>query len=195
MVQPMTAAAAQRILMLRLGSFLLLTALLASPAPAQTTGVAGINDYTINGLTAGSTSCPNLCFPAPTVLTLSVSTAPGNPVMMFFTPCACRVCSVAWFANGCLPLIPPALTPPCNGTTNQSLDMALSIGCPIVYSAFLIADAAGIANLTLSVPTFGTAPCAATFSTQAVVFDVCGTGGNPVGPGPFVLTQAYTVNF
>jgi hypothetical protein len=53
--------------------------------------------------------------------------------------------------------------------------------------------------MTINVPLLspGTVPCTAlsSFSTQAVVLDLCGVGGPPVGPGPFVLTQAYDVGF
>ena len=175
----------------------LLFALLAASAAAQVTGVPGINDYTINGFVSGSTSCTPMCFPTGgIVLNLNVSTAPGNPVLVLFSDCPCRGCSFPWFPNTCTPAIPPAFMPPCNSTTNQSIDIfLLATPCSIVWSQFLFANAAGQANLILPVPTFTTPPCTQVLSTQAVVFDVCGTGGNPPGPGPFVMTQAYSVAF
>ncbi|MGE3172989.1 MAG: hypothetical protein AB7O97_10225 [Planctomycetota bacterium] len=165
---------------------------LSSALAAQTTGVPGINDYTINAFGSGGSSCVPLCAPAPTTLNLAVSSVPGNPVMFVITDCPCRACVFPWLPNGCLPAIPPATFPPCNSTTNQSLDLFLPApGCTILFSAFLITNAAGIASLPLNVPTLSSVPCGVPLSTQAVVFDVCGTGGNPPGPGPLVLTQAF----
>jgi len=175
---------------------LLLSTALIRPAPAQVTGVPGINDYTINGLGSGGTSCIPLCIPSPTTLTLVVNTVPGNAVIVFFSDCPCRGCSFPWLPNACVPPIPPALAPPCSGLTNQSIDIFFGVpGCTIVFSQFLFANAAGVASLVLPVPPFGSVPCSALFSTQSLVFDLCGTGGSPPGPGPFVLTQAYSIAF
>jgi hypothetical protein len=177
-------------------SLCLLAALAATPARAQTTGVVGRNDYTINGLTSGSTSCTSLCFPSPATLVLSVTTTPGNPVIVVWNACPCRPCVSPWLPNACVPAIPPAASPPCSSTTNQSLDMLIAAPCPILFSAFLLTNTAGVASLTLTIPPLSTLPCTMPpISTQAVVIDPCGTGGPPPGPGPFVLTQGYSVRF
>jgi hypothetical protein len=167
----------------------------AVPLAAQVTGVPGINDYTINGLVSGSTSCTPICIPGPATLTLSVSTAVGNAACIVFNTCPCTPCAFPWPTNACVPAIPPALSPPCSGATNQSIDMLLGGNCLIAFSAFVFANTAGIASLTITVPGFSTGPCTAVFSTQAVVFDFCGAGGPPIGPGPFVTTQGYSIAF
>lgn len=174
---------------------LFVAASIITTATAQVTGVPGINDYTLNGLVSGSTSCTPLCIPSPVPLTMTVNTAPGNGVMIFFTDCPCRSCAFPWPPNTCFPGIPPAPTPPCNGATNQSLDLFVAAPCVIIYSAFLVANAAGIASQTVLVPGFTTGPCGALFTTQAIVIDPCGNGGFPIGPGPFVMTQAYNIAF
>ncbi len=170
----------------------------AGSAVAQVTGVPGINDYTLNGLVSGSQSCTSLCFPSPTTLTMAVNTTPGAPVIVYWTTCPCRGCSVPWPPNACAPGIPLGFLPGCTAT-NQSIDFFPAAGCAVVFSATLIANAAGIASLTVTVPLLsgGTVPCSPNvrLSTQAVVLDLCGVGGPPVGPGPFVLTQAYDVGF
>jgi hypothetical protein len=182
--------------MLKRLSLCLLAALASFPARAQTTGVAGRNDYTINGSTPGSTSCPLLCFPSPATLNLWVTTVPGNPVIVIWNGCPCRPCVTPWPPNGCVPPIPPATFPPCSSTTNQSIDMLIAAPCPILFSAFLLANSAGLASMTLTIPLLSTPPCTMPpISTQAVVIDPCGVGGPPAGPGPFVLTQAYSVRF
>jgi hypothetical protein len=68
--------------------------------------------------------------------------------------------------------------------------------CPILFTAFVITNAAGIASVTITIPPLSTLPCTmAPLSTQAVVLDPCGVGGPPAGPGPFVLTQGYSIRF
>ena len=138
-----------------------------------------------------------MCWPSGgIVLNLNVSTAPGNPVIVLFSDCPCRGCSFPWLPNACTPAIPPAVFPPCNSATNQSIDILLTVpGCSIVFSQFLIANAAGQATLALPVPPISGLPCTTVLSSQALIFDLCGTGGNPPGPGPFVLSQAYSVAF
>lgn len=170
--------------------------LMALTARAQVTGVAGINDYTINGSIPGSTSCNNICLPPPVTVVMQVSTVPNTAVFFIWNPCPCRACVTPWTLNSCLPVIPLATIPPCSGTTNQSLDMLLSPNCPIIWSGLAISSAAGIATISIPIPPLTTLPCAGPrFSTQAVVVNTCGTGGPPAGPGPFVLTQAYNLVF
>lgn len=170
----------------------------AAAAAAQTTGVAGINDYTINGSVPGSQSCTSLCLPSPTVLTMSVNTIPGTAVIVVWTDCPCRGCAIPWPANSCAPSIPNGIIPACL-TTNQSIDFFPVPGCSILFQATLIANAAGVASMTVTVPPLsaGTVPCGPNtrLTSQAVVIAPCGVGGLPLGPGPFVLSQAYDVGF
>ncbi len=173
--------------------FLPLVAFLAvCTAPAQTTGVVGINDYTINGLGSGSTSCTTLCFPGGGLtLTLAASAPVGSIVLVLFNFCPCLVCSLGGPTNACLPPIPATA---CGGS-NQSLDMSLAAGCGIAFSAVITVNSAGVLALSLPIPSFTGPPCTnATLSTQAVVIDPCGLGLFAV-PGPFVLTQSYTLTF
>lgn len=165
-------------------------------AVAQTTGVPGINDYTLNGLVSGSSSCTQLCFATPTNLTMAVQTVPGAIAVVVWTDCPCRGCAFPWPANTCVPPIPFGTAAPCSAT-NQSLDFVPIPGCNILFQGFLFANAAGLASQTLALPPLGSSaqPCALRFTTQAVVLDPCGLGGPPLGAGPFVLTQAYDVGF
>lgn len=169
-----------------------------APLTAQVTGVFGINDYTVNGVAPGSQSCTPVCIPTPGLITMNVDTVPGAFVVVVFTDCPCRGCSIPWGPNACTPAIPNGVIPQC-ATTNQSIDFFPIPGCGIIWSGTAVANAAGQATIVLSVPLIGTAtvPCAVNqlFSTQAIVFDPCGVGGVPIGPGPFVLTQAYDVLF
>lgn len=169
-----------------------------APLTAQVTGVAGINDYTVNGVAPGSQSCTQVCIPTPGTINMNVNTVPGAFVVIVFTDCPCRGCAIPWAPNACIPGIPNGIVPAC-AATNQSIDFFPIPGCNVIWSGTTIANAAGLANITLTVPFigFGTVPCTLNnlFSTQAIVFDPCGVGGVPIGPGPFVLTQAYDVLF
>ncbi len=177
-------------------SAVLLGLLLAAGARAQTTGVPGMNDYTINGLTSGSSSCTQLCFASPLTLNMVVSGPPNSAAMIFWTDCPCRGCAIPWPANPCVPAIPFGTLLPC-AATNQSLDFLPIPGCQVLFSAFVLTNTAGVAAVSLNVPLIGNSaqPCSLRFSTQAAVIDPCGVGGPPIGPGPFVLTQAYDVGF
>lgn len=172
----------------RVLSSLLLSAALAT---AQTTGVPGINDYTINGSAcSGSPSCTTCCFATPASLNCSVSTAPGNFVIIVWSFCPCSAGFVCGPPNACLPPIPLSA---CGSTSNQSFDMML--GC-VMTTFWASANTAGVASFTLNIPNLGpAAPCSiGPLSTQALVLDTCGLG-TPLFPGPFVLTQAYDVFF
>ena len=168
---------------------------LGSTLTAQVTGVPFMNDYTLNGLTSGSQSCTPLCFPSPVTLTMTVTTPPGAFVVVFWMNCPCNGCALPWPPNACTPAIPNGIG--ACATTNQSID--LNLVCTVIFNPVMTANSAGFASMTISVPLLspGIVPCTAfsTFSTQAVVLDLCGVGGPPVGPGPFVLTQAYDVGF
>lgn len=160
----------------------------ASFALAQVTGVPGINDYTVNGLTSGSVSCTTQCNATPVNLNLAVSTAPGNIVIFAFSFCPCFAGFTCELPNACLPAIPSTA---CGSSTNQSLDIQL--GCVTTFFAG-VAGTAG-ATMTLSIPSLGTIPpCSVQLATQAIVIDPCGLGLSFL-PGPFVLTQAYDLLF
>jgi len=162
------------------------------PALAQTTGVVGINDLTINGLGSGAVSCAPLCFPNGGVtLNFLLSSPPGSLAIVLFNFCPCQVCSLPGPSNGCVPAIPPTAC----GPSNQSLDMNLTAACGIALTAVMVPNTAGVLSLTVPIPTIPGPPCAsATLSAQAVVIDPCGLGLFVV-PGPFVLTQAFTLSF
>jgi hypothetical protein len=178
------------------GLLCLALSITAPAAVAQVTGVAGINDYTLNGLVPGSTSCTSLCFASPLTLTMTVQASVGSVVVIVWTDCPCRGCSIPWPPNACFPAIPLGPLPPC-ATTNQSVDFLPVPGCNILFQATVFANSAGVASINVSVPSIGIAssPCSVRLSTQAVVLDPCGNGGIPLGPGPFVMTQAYDVGF
>lgn len=177
---------------------ILTLAAVAAPLAAQTTGVAGINDYTVNGSTPGSSSCPAVCIPTPGTITMTVNTVPGAFVIFVWTDCPCTGCAIPWAANVCTPSIPNGTSSAC-ASTNQSLDFLPVPGCNILFTGTAFANAAGLASIVLTVGSLGngTVPCGPfnRLSTQAVVFDPCGVGGIPLGAGPFVVTQAYDVGF
>ncbi|MEO6597766.1 MAG: hypothetical protein ABIP94_23725 [Planctomycetota bacterium] len=171
---------------------LLATPLLAFPALAQVTGVPGINDLTVNGLGSGGTSCVPLCFPNGNLtLNLAVSAPPGAIILVFANFCPCLTCQLPGPSNPCVPAIPATA---CGGS-NQSFDMDLSAGCGLSFSAVMTVNSTGVLGLSLPIPPLPGPPCTvATLSTQAVVIDPCGLGLFAV-PGPFVLTQAFTLLF
>jgi len=162
---------------------------LAVPVLAQTAGVVGINDYTINSLGSLSTSCTTQCYATPINLGLNVSTAPGNFVMFLWSFCPCFGGFVCGAPNPCLPSIPFTA---CGSTTNQSLD--LQLGCVLMTFGPVQANTAGNASLILPIPLLGLSPCSFPLATQAVILDLCGVG-LPILPGPFVFSQSYDVLF
>ncbi len=167
----------------------------AALATAQTTGVPGMNDYTVNGLGSGTTSCTTMCFPnGGLTLNLQVSAPPGAFAIVLFSLCPCTTCSLPGPTNSCFPTIPNTA---CGGTTNQSLDLNMTAACGIVFSAVMAPNSAGTPGLSmpLTIPAFTGLPCTnAVLATQAAVIDPCGAGLFGV-PGPFVMTQSYTLNF
>ena len=63
-------------------ALLLAVALLATPAFAQTTGIPGVNDLSINGQNGGTTSCANTLLPTgPTMIAMNVSSL-GNEIVI-----------------------------------------------------------------------------------------------------------------
>jgi hypothetical protein len=173
---------------------LILASLLAiAPALAQTTGVPGMNDYTINSLGSGSTSCTPLCFPNGGVtLGLNVSAPTGSVIIFVFNFCPCLACSLPAPANACTPTIPSTA---CGGS-NQSADINLSSACGIALTLVGVTNTAGTVSAILNIPPLVGPPCSIVqLSTQAVVINPCGLGVPPSLSGPFVLTQGYTLNF
>ncbi|MCB9882587.1 MAG: hypothetical protein H6834_12425 [Planctomycetes bacterium] len=72
---------------MRLLTTTLLLAVLASPAMAQTTGIPGFNDLTINALGSGSTSVTTLTFVSPTTLNFQIqASGAGYPVVLMVSP-------------------------------------------------------------------------------------------------------------
>ena len=121
---------------------------LTIPTQAQTTGIPGFNDYTINALGSGSTSCTAISVITPTILSLQVSGPPATPVIIYisFAPCVGT---------------PPFITS-CQGTL---LHLATS-PLPIPLS-FGFTDVAGNYTFTISLPPISPP---ITIATQAVLF-------------------------
>lgn len=168
--------------------------LTAAAAVAQTTGVPGMNDLTVNSLGSGSTSCTTLCFPnGGLTLNLNVSAPPGAFAIALFGLCPCTTCTLPGPTNSCFPTIPNTA---CGASTNQSLDIDMTAACGIVAS-FVMVNSTGTlgTSMSLNIPAFTGLPCTnATLSVQAAVIDPCGMGLLGV-TGPFVMTQSYTLTF
>ncbi len=161
---------------------------------AQTTGVVGTNDYTINSLGSGGTSCVSLCFPnGNVVLNLAVSAPLGAIGIVFFNFCPCLTCQLPGPINSCAPPIPNTA---CGSSTNQALDLDISPPCGLPVSLTMFVSSAGVYTASLAIPPLPGPPCSGVWqiSTQAIVFSSCGLGLT-AAPGPFVLTQAFTLNF
>ncbi len=164
---------------MRFFPIVLLLGLTAGSLSAQTTGVPGINDYTINGQDSGSTSCTQVAIGGSIVSNFNISTSSGTPVLFMFSLCPCSP------GNQCVPTPTCTFLPmtACGGLSNQSLDLVPTC---ILTSQFAISDGIGNANMNLFIP-YGL-----TFSTQAFVLDPTGGGcAAPTFPGTF--TQAYNV--
>src|SRR5262249_2236728 len=176
---------------IRLSSLAAFLALALAPAVAQTTGVPGINDYTINSLGSGSTSCTSLCFPNGNVtLGLNVSAPVGSFIVALFNFCPCLACSLPAPPNTCLPPIPPAAW---GGSTRPAAPPPPSAGGSAL-SRVMATNAAATARGVLTTPPLPGPPCSVIqLSTQAVVINPCGLGVPPGFGGPFVLTQAYAL--
>jgi hypothetical protein len=174
---------------MRLSTFAVAVLFTAVASTAQVTGVPGMNNYTIAPGCSGPQSCTSCCFLTPVTLTCNVSTAPARAVIFYFSFCPCTTCFMAGPVNSCVPAIPSTA---CGSTTNQAFEVLL--GC-VSSSSLVLANTAGVATFSLPVPPLGpAAPCSINLATQAVVIDPCGAGLN-AAPGPFVFTQAYSLNF
>ena len=173
-------------------STLPLAVILASSALAQTTGVPGINDLTVNNLGSGTTSCAGFCFPNGGVtLNMIVNAPPGSFAIALFNFCPCQACSLPGPTNACVPAIPATAC----GPSNQSLDLNPIAACGIALTAVMVPTSAGVPGLTVPIPTFTGPPCSSALMTvQAVMLDPCGLGLFAL-PGPFVMTQAITLAF
>jgi hypothetical protein len=174
---------------MRLPSLALGVFFTAAVTSAQVTGVPGMNHYTIAPGCSGTQSCVSCCFLTPVTLTCNDSTAPARAVIFYFSFCPCTTCFMAGPVNACVPTIASTA---CGSTTNQAFEVLL--GC-VSSSSLVLANTAGLATFSLPVPALGpVAPCSINLATQAVVIDPCGAGLN-AAPGPFVFTQAYSLNF
>ncbi len=171
---------------------LLAFVLTTSMALAQTTGVPGINDLTVNFSGSGSTSCTTFCFPnGNTVLQLGMSMPQSAVAVLAFNFCPCSPCSLPGPSNFCLPAIPATAC----GPSNQSLDLDTTAACgPTIFVAVSV-NTAGTVGAAIPIPPLPGPPCStAVLAVQGIVIDPCGAGLFAV-PGPFVLTQAYTLQF
>lgn len=170
---------------------LLAVLLTAGAAIAQTTGVPGLNDLTVNLMGSGSTSCSPFCFPGGNVtIALDLSAPPGASGFLLLSFCRCLPCQLNAPTNTCAPAIP--LTA-CGGS-NQSLDLDMSLPCGIAAVVPFAVTTAGTLQLLVPIPTIVGFPCTTPLSVQAVVVDPCGLGLFAM-PGPYVLSQSYTLLF
>ena len=148
---------------------------------AQTTGFAGINDYTVDGIGAGSTSSWVVAVASGSDVKFNVHTEPGAPVLFAFSPCLSTPGAVCAGFSTCTFL--PATA--CGGTANQSIDLNLGCGLSNVVE---VADATGNASIAVPLPA---SAAGLTFSTQAYILPPDGPCPGTVLPG--LLTQAYDV--
>jgi hypothetical protein len=171
---------------------LLLSCLIAGSAAAQTTGVPGINDLTMNSIGSGATSCVTQCYPNGNVtLTYMVSVAPGAIPFVMFNFCPCLPCSLTAPSNFCSPAIPATA---CFGS-NQSLDLDLNAACGPVLFLPVGPTTTGVVGVSITVPPIPGPPCTnVALTAQAMILDLCGAGLT-VAPGPFVFSQAITALF
>ena len=72
----------------------------------------------------------------------------------------------------------------------------MSPPCGLPVSVTLVPNTAGVYGGSLAIPTLPGLPCSGLWqlSSQAIIFSSCGLGVFAV-PGPFVLTQSFTINF
>lgn len=175
--------------------------LLATVCGAQTTGIPGLNNFTMTcagcgtggyvscfgagnfggpGGVSGSTSCTPLYFDvaAGGTFTLMVTTLPGATVQFFYNSCPCSLCNVPLSPICGLPLTS------CGFTTNQSVD--LNLGCGVTLLGSGSVNTAGFFGLSITVPPLPPSTCI-TLSIQAAIF------GGPACSGPVIVTQAYRV--
>ena len=117
--------------------------LMGTLASAQTTGFPGFNDYTVNGLGSGSTSCTPISLTSPTSLDFEISATPGTTAYFMFSFFPCTPASI--------------LFPTCQGTT---FDLRFP---PIPYMAgpYLVGTS-GTASYSVPLPPMITL----TFATQ-----------------------------
>ena len=144
---------------MRFATAALALALFAAPATAQTTGMPGMNDYTVNGALSGATSCITPVVPLFVPLTFTVSTLPGFPVAILFNFCPGPLGGPSCLA-GFAPFV-PCFLPPIN-----SLDITYGVAPCVGIPVFGVADPLGF--FTIMLP-----PCGIPgyeFSTQAVIF-------------------------
>lgn len=157
--------------MRRLLGVSLLVALLSSPSLAQTTGIPGINDFTVNGFVSGSTSC-TLVVQVGQPITFNINTVPGALSVIVLNTCPC--------AAGLLPLAPIG----CQGALlNQSIDLDIFGWTGALCLTLQFPGTANTAgNFGFTMP-----PCPNPFrfSAQGVILIP--------GCAPFVMTQAYDI--
>ena len=152
---------------------------IATVSVAQgTTGVPGVNDYTVAGLTSGSSSCTLRLIPSgPTVF--NVSTAPGRPVVFLFNiNCPCKACLLPWLPAAAACGLPPLA---CGIVGNQAYELDTTSGGCIFLSAGVSANTAGTATITINLPPL------IRFSTQTV-------GLHPCDSSNLIFSQAYNVS-
>ena len=160
-----------------LASFALLA--LAAVAPAQTTGVPGLNDLRVNFMGSSTTSCNTIPWlgvgPLPVVF--DVSCPPGT-ITIFAVSASCL--------NPPIPLTPTAPVPcggPLNGTPPTNLWWSLSF--PILLTIPAASNSAGQALVSLPLP--GPLPPMSA-AVQAIIPSTC----SPLG---VIFSQAHTFSW
>lgn len=158
-------------------------AALGSLAGAQTTGVPGYNDYTVNTLGSGATSCHSVSIPGGGPTLFEVSTPmPGMPVIQLFSLCPCTPCWAPLPESPC-PLPYTACGVP--GTvSNQSWDIDLIC---YIGNAAGVSGAGGIYSQILNLPP------GIVFSTQAAVIDFTGLTCVSAPPS-WILSQSHEIS-
>ena len=121
-------------------------AALATMGPAQTTGVPGVNDFTINGQNSGSTSCSSIIVLGGTPLSLEVSAGPGEALIL----AAASSCSPAAL------IIDPTYTVDLDlASLAIVLDGTGAILPPSFLTMFMTTSASGSWSLLLGSPVAG----------------------------------------
>lgn len=157
---------------------------LAATTSAQTTGVPGVNDLTVNATGSGGTSCQFLTLTGGGTVTINIDTLPGLSTVFFLSPfCRCTDGSVI----GAPPPFVFAPSPSCGipytaggGTSNQSFDIITGL-CGPILSAPVVSDPSGQATISFPIP------AGFVFTVQGGIIHPCATGF------PAIFTQSFSV--
>lgn len=162
-----------------------LGALALTAQQAGTTGEFCVNNFCIGPFMSESTSCTDAPFPGGTTTNLVVETStPGLPVMILYS--GVNACSPSTLCLNAA--LAPLQFTPCNGTTNQSLDIVPG-GAPPIFG---VSQPTTIPNCGLFVQPV-TLPPGLDMAVQGVIFDPILGGSFGTGNLKVLMTQAYQV--